>query len=150
MDQLTTDATVDADSHNDFQPPQIVMKSAGIPKNVSEPLQLTFTPVDPTSKIYVYMHFAELEDLPANQSRRFNITVNGNHLYGPTSPTYLYTSSVYTRSSLSGAQLVFQIIKTEDSTLPPILNAVEIYVVKDLPQSETEQEDGKLFQIASI
>ncbi|XP_044479485.1 LRR receptor-like serine/threonine-protein kinase IOS1 [Mangifera indica] len=142
MDQLTTDATIDAGRHNGFQPPQIVMKSAGIPKNVSEPLQLTFTPVDPTSKIYVYMHFAELEHLPANQSRRFSITVNGNYLYGPTSPTYLYTFTVYTSSSLSGAQLVFQIIKTEDSTLPPILNAVEIYVVKDLPQSETEQEEA--------
>ena len=34
------------------------------------------------------------------------------------------------------------IFKTESSTLPPILNAVEIYSVKNLLQSETDQQDG--------
>jgi hypothetical protein len=34
--------------------------------------------------------------------------------------------------------------KTENSTLPPIINAIEVYKVQDFSQSETQQDDGKL------
>ena len=92
------------------------------------------------------MHFAEVVDLKANQSRSFNITINGNHFYGPFVPQYLSTTTVYSQSALMMAKKYeVSIFKTESSTLPPILNAVEIYSVKNLLQSETDQQDGMLF-----
>ena len=45
---------------------------------------------------------------------------------------------------LTGGKCVFSILKTGNSTLPPIINAIEIYTVKDLSQSETDQQDGML------
>ncbi|KAK9231892.1 hypothetical protein WN943_022133 [Citrus x changshan-huyou] len=89
----------------------------------------------------MYMHFAELEELQANQSRQFNISFNGNHLYGPVVPSYRHTTTAYTTSALTGEKLQFSIHKTENSTLPPILNAIEFYLVQDFSQSETEQAD---------
>ncbi|GLT68774.1 hypothetical protein SLA2020_409760 [Shorea laevis] len=45
-------------------------------------------------------------------------------------------------SALSGAATYdFSIMKTENSTLPPIVNAIEIYSVKYLLQSESDQGD---------
>ncbi|KAM3699597.1 hypothetical protein ACJW31_05G037500 [Castanea mollissima] len=40
-----------------------------------------------------------------------------------------------------GPKLKFSINKTETSTLPPILNAMEVYIVKDFLQAPTDQED---------
>lgn len=143
--QITTPITIDEDRYNDYQPPSLVMRSAATPKNESEPLIIDLIPADSTSKFYMYMHFAELEELPANHSRQFNISVNGNHLYGPVVPSYLHTTTTYTTSALTGEKFQFSIHKTENSTLPPILNAIEFYLVQDFSQTETEQADGKLF-----
>ena len=41
-------------------------------------------------------------------------------------------------------------MKTENSTLPPIINAIEVYSVKNLLQSETDQEDGMYFTMHFI
>lgn len=145
--QITTPRTIDEDGYNDYQLPSIVMRSAATPKNKSEPLLIDLVHEDSTSKFYMYMHFAELEELQANQSRQFNISFNGNHLYGPVVPSYRHTTTAYTTSALTGEKLQFSIHKTENSTLPPILNAIEFYLVQDFSQSETEQADGKLFSI---
>ena len=91
------------------------------------------------------MHFAEVVKLRANESRSFNITINGE-LWNdePLSPRYLLTDTVYSTTALTGGKYVFSILKTGNSTLPPIINAIEIYTVKDLPRSETDQQDGML------
>ncbi|OIW18136.1 hypothetical protein TanjilG_00335 [Lupinus angustifolius] len=53
--------------------------------------------------------------------------------------TYRYSDDVYDRIWMPfGFKLWTQ---TETSTLPPIMNAIEIYIVKDLSQPETEQDD---------
>ncbi|GLT72856.1 hypothetical protein SLA2020_447550 [Shorea laevis] len=57
-------------------------------------------------------------------------------------PAYLSANTLYSPSALSGAATyAFSIFKTENSILPPIINAVEIYTVKYLLQSETDQGD---------
>ncbi|KAL5755859.1 hypothetical protein ACOSQ2_020605 [Xanthoceras sorbifolium] len=138
-DRIATSLAIES---NDFQTPQIVMRSAATPKNASVPMEFSIT-VDPTSKLYVYMHFAELELLLANQSRQFNISLNGQYLRGPVVPNYLSASTIYSTSVLGGDQgkYDFSLYKTEKSTLPPILNAIEFYIVKQLLQSETDQVD---------
>ncbi|GMY34468.1 LRR receptor-like serine/threonine-protein kinase IOS1 [Fagus crenata] len=130
-DYVNTSLRIYSQSGDNYQPPSIVM---------------TWEAENATSEYYIYMHFAEVEKLNANQSRSFNITINGNHFYGPVVPQYLYATTVYSQSALMMAKKYeVSIFKTESSTLPPILNAVEIYSVKNLLQSETDQQDGTLF-----
>ena len=63
------------------------MSTASTPINVSAPLELNWNSQNATSsQYYVYMHFAEVVNLKANQSRSFNVTVNGKFFYGPTYP----------------------------------------------------------------
>ncbi|KAK4590870.1 hypothetical protein RGQ29_021170 [Quercus rubra] len=119
---LSTSLLIDSQSNNYYQPPSIVMSTASTPINVSAPLELNWNSQNATSsQYYVYMHFAEVVNLKANQSRSFNVTVNGKFFYGPIVPQYLYTSRV--------------------STLPPILNALEIYSIRDLSKPGTNQQD---------
>ena len=137
--------TVNSEGHNAYWVPSVVMSTAATPINESAPMEFELQPTDTSSEFYVYMHFAEVVKLRANESRSFNITINGELWYGSLSPIYLLTDTVYSTKSLTGRKYVFSIFKTGNSTLPPIINAIEIYTVKDLSRSETDQEDGMLF-----
>ena len=91
------------------------------------------------------MHFAELQQLKSSQPREFNITINGDLLYGPFSPEYLSGNTIFSVSPLSGQnqhEVVFS--KTTSSTLPPIFNAEEIFVLEPLSGTPTDSKDGKL------
>ncbi|KAL6335739.1 hypothetical protein AAG906_039502 [Vitis piasezkii] len=99
---------------------------------------------DPSQKLYVYMHFAEVGDLKG-QIREFTISVNDDvSLGGPVAPRYLFSDTVYSNHSMSGSTtktLVLSLKRTNRSTLPPIINAMEIYMIKEFSQSSTQQND---------
>ncbi|PQM37359.1 senescence-induced receptor-like serine/threonine-protein kinase [Prunus yedoensis var. nudiflora] len=122
--QVTTSLTIEPENETAYQPPSIVMSSAAAPKNMTT-LDIWWIPPDENTQYHVYMHFAEVEKLPTNQSRLLSITWNGKpFVTKPFSLKYLTTTTV------------------GNSTLPPIINAFEIYTVLELLQPETNQEDG--------
>ncbi|XP_027342898.1 probable LRR receptor-like serine/threonine-protein kinase At1g05700 [Abrus precatorius] len=143
--QIDTTLTIDhgASSFNFLPlPPSIVMGTAAIPANVSHNIEFHFLPKynNSASRYYVYIFFAEIEKLQANQIREFNIFVNGKLLNNaPVNPSYL--QSLYHVAAMSEPQLELWFNKTSRSTLPPLVNAIEIYMTKDLSQSETYQTD---------
>ncbi|KAK7837761.1 putative lrr receptor-like serine/threonine-protein kinase mee39 [Quercus suber] len=76
---------------------------------------------------YIYLHFAELEKLQPNQTREFNVFLNGDlWLTQPVVPYYLSTTAAYSTTGTTRAEFKLWLNKTETSTLPPILNAIEI------------------------
>jgi len=86
------------------------------------------------------MFFAEIQKLEANQIREFNIFVNGSILnIDPINPVYLQSGY---NIAISENSLELSINKTSRSTLPPLLNAIEIYMARNFSQSETNQKDG--------
>ncbi|GMN37093.1 hypothetical protein TIFTF001_006534 [Ficus carica] len=126
---------------NIYQPSPDVMGTAGTPTNESSPMQFVWTDRDPNTVFYVYMYFSELQQLEANESRAFNINFNGNHFYGPLVPDHLNVTVIFTPSGLYGGNFTFSIVRLENSTLPPIINAIEIYTSVDFLHSETDQND---------
>uniref|UniRef100_A0A7N2LMN0 Malectin-like domain-containing protein n=1 Tax=Quercus lobata TaxID=97700 RepID=A0A7N2LMN0_QUELO len=111
--------------------------------NINDPMFITWTPGGGNAVIqYIYMHFAESENLQPNQSRQCNIFLNGNLWEGSFVPRYLSTSTVHSSPDGEiGQQFQIWINQTETSTLPPILNAVEFYTLKQFLQAQTDQED---------
>ena len=126
-----------------YKVPSVVMSTASTPINVSAPLELEWPTQKATSEYCIYMYFAEVVKLKANHSRSFNITLNGEHWYGPDTPKYLRTGMVHSTSILEINQTYdFLLSKIENSTLPPIINALEIYSTIDLTQLGTDIQDG--------
>ncbi|XWS12025.1 hypothetical protein CRYUN_Cryun37aG0055000 [Craigia yunnanensis] len=139
--RLNSSRSIDS-KNNDFKPPSVVMETAAQQKNKSTPLSYSFETFNQTDKFYVYMYFAEVEKLQANKFRQFNISLNGQHWSGPHSPVYLEATTVYKTSPLTGeVEYEFLIYKARNSSLPPIINALEVNKVKELPQLETNQDD---------
>jgi len=122
------------------------MRTTAIPANVSDNLEFSFLPKYNSSRYYVYMYFAEIQKLQENQIREFNIFVNGKLLRSEVNPFYLQNLYYYS-SAISETKLELWLNKTSRSTLPPLFNAVEIYMEKDFLQSETYQTDGMYYYL---
>jgi len=129
---------------NDYEPPAVVMSTAATPVNASAPMQFQWSADNVNEQYYAYFHFNEVEKLSENETRAFNITVNGGFLYGPDIPVYRSVDTIVSTILTGATRYLFSLFKTENSTLPPILNGYEVYKVKDFSQSETQQDDGKL------
>jgi len=143
--RLSTSVNNDDLVQNIYKPPAIVMSTAATPVNASAPLQFHWNSDNVNDQYYLYMHFNEVEELSANETRSFNISVNDKLWYGPVTPIYRTPDLIFSTEPLRRAETYrISLSKTENSTLPPILNAFEIYKAKDFSHSETQQDDGKL------
>lgn len=127
-----------------LQPP-----TAAIPSNLSAPLTVSWTPEKHGDQYYLYSHFAEIQDLHANDTREFDVLWNGAVTVEAFVPSKLLIDTFMNKSpeTCDGGKCSYQLIKTSKSTLPPLLNALEIYAVIQFAQSETDENDGTLFII---
>ncbi|KAL1351367.1 probable LRR receptor-like protein kinase At1g51890 isoform X2 [Arachis hypogaea] len=134
--QLNNSSTITAGtfSQNDYQLPEAVMRTAITPANASDPLKINWRPqVTISDEYYIYMHFMEVN----NQTREFNIFVDGKPFYENLVPPYLSTKTITVVSN--AINISFH--KTSRSTLPPIINAIEVYGLIQFYQSDTFQAD---------
>ncbi|KAL5575491.1 hypothetical protein UlMin_017190 [Ulmus minor] len=139
-DVLSTSSAVDP--YNVFAPPSLVMSTAVRPQKANESLGFTWTNNNNSiDNYYICMHFAEVENLTDDQTREMTIYINDEKWYGPFVPQYLQAISVHSTRLNSGSTFQVWINKTENSTLQPILNAFEIFTVKQMLQLQTDQDD---------
>lgn len=143
--QVTTNLNVNISTI--YELPQSVMSTAATPLNANATLNITWTIEPPTTPFYSYIHFAELQSLRANDTREFNVTLNGEYTIGPYSPKPLKTETIQDLSpeQCNGGACILQLVETLKSTLPPLLNAIEAFTVIDFPQMETNEDDGMSF-----
>ena len=93
------------------------------------------------NQYYFYMHFMEVEDLKNNEIREFDIIVDGNRWYrNHVVPSYLSPNTI--ASTSPSKEINISLEKTQRSTLPPIINAIEVYELIEFLQSDTFQDDG--------
>ncbi|KAK9054734.1 hypothetical protein SSX86_025813 [Deinandra increscens subsp. villosa] len=135
--------------YTDFSdnPPQVVMNSALTPNSPNGSININWIPDNATDHFFIYMHFADIEILKSNQLREFNIYLNGNLFNGPFplpfSPINHTTTTFYsTLPENVSPMYALTIKKTKKSTLPPIINALELYTLKQFPQMQTYDQDA--------
>ncbi|KAK1289022.1 putative LRR receptor-like serine/threonine-protein kinase MEE39 [Acorus calamus] len=134
--------TSNVDKNNHFKLPYAVMSTAVTP-STGDALKFDWQASVIGSKDgqHIYMHFMELQQLKTNESRKFGIEINGQSFYKPFQPDYLSVSTIFSINPLNGSTYNVSIQKTNDSTLPPILNAVEVYFVRPMQISPTDDQD---------
>ncbi|CAL4898566.1 unnamed protein product [Urochloa decumbens] len=143
---LTTSATVDVSSITSFDKPTMILESASTPVNATR-MDFTWSSdpsINSDDTPYLFMlYFAELQRVSSYAMRRFdilvdNVTWNGSQHYIPK-----YLSAEVVKTVVKGpGQHDFSLVATPDSTLPPILNAFEIYSVKTMNGVMTNDADG--------
>ncbi|ESW07599.1 hypothetical protein PHAVU_010G143100 [Phaseolus vulgaris] len=96
------------------------------------------------------MYFAEIEKLEADQTRQFDVFVNGALLQNNATLPFLGHGTLIYISSEPETVLQIWINRTNKATMSPILNGIELYQGKtlDLPQTHQndESDQGQLAQ----
>ncbi|XP_020532310.1 putative leucine-rich repeat receptor-like serine/threonine-protein kinase At2g19230 isoform X2 [Amborella trichopoda] len=138
---LNTKASI-VNSDDEFQPPVEVMQTAAIPSNPNGSILLGCRPPswDPESPFYFYFFFAEMRNR-RNLSREVNIYINGD-LWSKIIRASRFVRWVGTILPERRSQdYQIDIRATETSDLPPILNALELYVANVASHHATDARD---------
>lgn len=139
---ITTSLSVN--TSNDYDIPKDVIRWAATPTNASSPWTISWVEETPNDHYYVYLHFAEIQSLKKNETREFDIVSSGNVTYGTSSPKELQVRTLFNTApaNCKGGICQLQLIRTRNSTLPPLVNAMEAFTTIEFPQSETNVNDG--------
>ncbi|KAJ4821267.1 Leucine-rich repeat protein kinase family protein [Rhynchospora pubera] len=148
--ELTTTSDVSHILTDQFEAPSIVFQTAATPVN-SSVLQFDWapSPLDKSPSYWWALHFCETQLLGKNQSRWFNITVDGLMWYAePYSPSYLRADEIFGKYGLQLPYYNVSLVATGNSTLPPLLNAFELFIV--LPVANLPTDGGDVSAINAI
>lgn len=90
------------------------------------------------------MHFAEIQTLGANETKEFDVILKGNFNYSGISPTKLEVITIYTdvQTQCDSGGCSLQLVRTPNSTLPPLINTLEAYTILEFSLLETGLSDG--------
>ncbi|KAJ3678966.1 hypothetical protein LUZ61_021130 [Rhynchospora tenuis] len=115
-------------SDTEFATPSLVMQTAVTTLSTTQSLDLSWSSNNRSTVFLVILHISEIQSIPPNALRQFDIFANGKLAFGSNIPPKLnagwatYTHTTYIDYNVS-------LKATSISTLPPILNAFELYVI---------------------
>ncbi|XP_065035347.1 probable LRR receptor-like serine/threonine-protein kinase At1g05700 isoform X2 [Musa acuminata AAA Group] len=92
---------------------------------------------------YIYLHFADFDYLSGNGSRIFQVRADEEPDSDNISPAYLLATHFHFvhRLAYPGLNGYFNLTRVASSTLPPILNAAEVYIPINLSVLATDAAD---------
>uniref|UniRef100_A0A8I6YQR5 non-specific serine/threonine protein kinase n=1 Tax=Hordeum vulgare subsp. vulgare TaxID=112509 RepID=A0A8I6YQR5_HORVV len=128
-----------------YNVPSSVMQNAATVN--SSRIDFSWNPSDPSaninSKYFFIFYFAELQHVPSKAVRQFDIIVNNKTWNGrPYTPTFLFAN--YFSGVVQGMEnYSVSLVSTKNATLPPILNAMEMYLVKLVTPVATDPGDAR-------
>ncbi|GLU22324.1 hypothetical protein SLE2022_384110 [Rubroshorea leprosula] len=128
---------------NRYGIPSAILRTAAQPLNVWDSLNASYNIISPdysSRDLYVYFHFAEIVKTTKDQQREICITLNGVEL-GSITLDYLKPQSIGPQNFSIKGSVNFSIKATTKSTLPPLLNAYEIYMDVNFSASPTNPVD---------
>ncbi|XBH82256.1 hypothetical protein VPH35_070947 [Triticum aestivum] len=143
-DEISTEMKVDI-GDDQFQPPQAVMQTAITPKNFSSNIEFTMdlqsSPSDRSLGYIEMMYFSELKSLPNNTLRQYTIYRNGEETTTAYTPPYLDDGYTYSTEPFHASQYLLSINATANSTMPPIINALELFSIIPTTTYGTNSQD---------
>ncbi|XP_073006816.1 putative leucine-rich repeat receptor-like protein kinase At2g19210 isoform X1 [Typha latifolia] len=142
--EISTSSAIQGADNDLFEVPSVVMQTAIQPVDSTDiKFYWAPKPQDKDPKYIAVMHFAELQKLKRKDLRQFEVYLNGIPWYDQAiNPRYLYRDTVYNSNPKRGyLQYNILVSATSNSTLPPIINAMEIFMVLQTAELATDSED---------
>ncbi|KAJ3671062.1 hypothetical protein LUZ60_008488 [Juncus effusus] len=146
---ISTSLKVD-ENPTHFWTPSIVLQTAVIPWSSAPNASIAFfwTEENNYPPFVINLHFAEIQLLPAGGKREFNVYYNESIIqYEHYTPDYLTAATIFTDKPLykppsgSDQKYLFSLNETSNSTLPPLLNAIEVFSLLQVKNAMTDLTD---------
>ncbi|XP_073056865.1 probable LRR receptor-like serine/threonine-protein kinase At1g51820 isoform X1 [Primulina eburnea] len=122
-------------------PPPVVLRNAVAPidPNATLVLDMGFPPV--VSSVYINWFFSEVTQLQPGQNRTFRIHLNESDISDPISPIFGNFTQVYASNYTTSPNSKVSLVPTNYSTLPPLINAMEVYLIGEMTTNGTNVVD---------
>ncbi|XP_052156181.1 putative leucine-rich repeat receptor-like protein kinase At2g19210 [Oryza glaberrima] len=152
--EVSTTRPVQHTDEDVFDAPTKVMQTAIAPLNASSNIEFAWVPYtqpkDPAPGYITVMHFSELQLRSSNATRQFYINLNGNMVFSQGyTPAYLYADAIFNSNPfLRYPQYNISINATANSTLPPIINAIEVFSVFSTATVGTDGQDASAMMVS--
>uniref|UniRef100_A0A6N2KU13 Malectin-like domain-containing protein n=1 Tax=Salix viminalis TaxID=40686 RepID=A0A6N2KU13_SALVM len=140
LDSVASDAIFISVANAPDNPPQEVLQNAITTSSSSGSITLYHGFPDQDVSVYLNLYFSEVTALDTTQKRSFNFYIDNIKESEPIIPPYgeaMEISGNFTASANTSISLV----STSDSTLPPLINAVELFFVSDRLRDGTDSKD---------
>ncbi|CAI9105669.1 OLC1v1004647C1 [Oldenlandia corymbosa var. corymbosa] len=133
-----------------YYPPQAAMQTAITPVSGVN-ISLSISLPDPSVAYYFYIYFSEIAILQSNESRVIDsLSPKWQDWVLPLTPQYAMATGMWSWYSSPSSTIEIDLEKFGNSSLPPILNAIEVYSIKKFQQSQTDEKDvGAILNIKS-
>ncbi|KAG9145453.1 hypothetical protein Leryth_021449 [Lithospermum erythrorhizon] len=135
------------DTHDDY-PPVKVLENAITPSREFGNITLSSFPTNNDSNkqfsVYLNLYFSEVRELDeTTELRSFNIYIDDNlwTQESPVKPPYEDFHQYYGNITVTSNSTV-KLVQTSDSTLPPLINALEWFFISDVLNNGTNSKDG--------
>lgn len=140
----SSDATFDDLTSLDDRPPLAVLKNAAAATRLNASMELMMGFHSKEIPSYINWYFSEVTPLGAGQNRSFRIFKDGKPFSEPITPPYGGCHQVWASGYVVSNRTVFTLVPTNVSTLPPLVNAVEIFEIGKTELTDgTNRKDGK-------
>ncbi|GER34425.1 leucine-rich repeat protein kinase family protein [Striga asiatica] len=122
-------------------PPLAVLQNA---VTSSGEIQLPTALPSGQTPIYLNMYFSEVTQLDTTtQKRSFQVLLDNEPLMDqPILPPYGSCRELYATNLTVSSNATFALVPTNDSTLPPLINAMEVFSIGDVLTDGTDNKDG--------
>ncbi|GMI81812.1 hypothetical protein like AT4G29990 [Hibiscus trionum] len=122
-------------------PPSAVLLNAFSTDSTSSSIRLGTNL--PTTKVPIYMnmYFSEVSVLDSTQTRSFELQIDGTPSSKPFIPAYLKAGEMILTNVTASSSNNFTLVATSDSTLPPLINALEVFTISDELTDGTNSDD---------
>lgn len=88
------------------------------------------------------MYFSEVTELDSTQKRSFEVFENNQSLSEPIVPPFGNVTELYASNITAYPNTSFRLVATPDSTLPPLINAMEVFLIHGPLTNGTDANDG--------
>ncbi|CAA0811927.1 Leucine-rich repeat transmembrane protein kinase protein [Striga hermonthica] len=123
-------------------PPSAVLQNAVTTTTPSGEIQLPTALPPGQTPIYLNMYFSEVTQLDTTQRRSFQVLMDTEPLMDqPILPPYGSCRELYASNLTVSSNATFSLVPTKDSTLPPLINAMEVFSIGDVLTDGTDTKD---------
>ncbi|KAH6836567.1 hypothetical protein C2S53_005186 [Perilla frutescens var. hirtella] len=133
--KVSSDALLSSGLTKD-NPPPAVLKTAATAATPNSTID--FFMAFPSSDVptYINWYFSEVTRLKPNQTRSFYIYKDNLPYSPPILPPYQNCTELYASNLTVFANTTFSLVPAKNSTLPPLVNAMEVFRIGDYPLTD--------------
>lgn len=123
-----------------YDVPSAVMQNAATVSGSR--IDFSWDPSENISSSYFFIfYFAELQNVPSNAIRLTSLSITRHGTHNLTAH-HSYSPILFLPLYRGWQVIVSHLLLQKNSTLPPILNAMEVYLVKPITEIATDSGDG--------